>query len=81
MLKYLQLTKDLELTLESDRGEVLLCKWYRDAAFAVLSDMRRHSGAVLTLGKGAVNTISTKQNLNTRSSTEAEVVAADDVVT
>ena len=33
----------------------------------------------MTLGKGAVNTISAKQKLNTRSSTEAEFVAADSV--
>jgi hypothetical protein len=33
------------------------------------------------LGKGAVNTISAKQRLNTRSSIEAELVGADDIVT
>lgn len=81
MLKYLQGTKDLELTLEADKGDVLLCKWYSDAAFAVHADFKSHTGAVLTLGKGAVNTISTKQKLNTRSSTEAELVGADDTVT
>ena len=31
------------------------------------------------MGKGAVNTISAKQKLNTRSSTEAELVGADDI--
>jgi hypothetical protein len=59
---------------------VLLCKWYPDAAFAVHNDMKSHTGAILTLGKGAVNTISAKQKLNTRSSTEAELVAADNIV-
>ena len=81
MLKYLEGTKDLELTLEAENGNVLLCKWYPDAAFAVHSDFKSHTGAVLTLGKGAVNTISAKQKLNTRSSTEAELVGADDTVT
>ena len=52
---------------------------YPDAAFAVHQDMKSHTGAVMTLGKGAVNTISAKQKLNTRSSTEAELVAADDI--
>ena len=81
MMKYLSQTVDLELTLEAD-GEagVVLCKWYPDAAFAVHADCKSHTGAVLTLGKGAVNTISAKQKLNTRSSTEAELVAVDDVV-
>jgi hypothetical protein len=35
---------------------------------------------VLILGKGAVNTISAKQKLNTKISTEAELVGADDIV-
>jgi hypothetical protein len=82
MMKYLDVTKDLELTLEAeaDSGGVLLCKWYPDAAFAVHHDFKSHTGAVLTLGKGAVNTVSAKQKLNTRSSTEAELVATDDIV-
>ena len=80
MMKYLDLTKELELTLEADKGEVLLCRWYPDAAFAVHHDYKSHTGAVLTLGKGAVNTVSAKQKLNTRSSTEAELVATDDIV-
>ena len=81
MLKYLESTKDLVLTLEADKGDILLCKWYPDAAFAVHSDFKSHTGAVLTLGKGAVNTISAKQKLNTRSSTEAELVGVNDTIT
>lgn len=80
MLKYLDGSRKLELTLEAEDGEVILCKWYPDAAFAVHRDMKSHTGAVLTIGKGAVNTVSAKQKLNTRSSTEAELVAADDIV-
>jgi len=79
MLKYLQQTKDLELTLEAQGGNIIICKWYLDAAFAVHQDMKSHTGAVLTVGKGAVNTISGKQKLNTRSSTEAELVGADGI--
>jgi len=80
MLKYLEGTKDLELILEAEKGDVLMCKWYPDAAFAVHPDFKSHTGAVLTLGKGAVNTMSSKQKLNTRSSTEAELVGADDTI-
>jgi hypothetical protein len=81
MMKYLQQTIELELTLEAaDENGVVICKWYPDAAFAVHDDCKSHTGAVLTLGKGAVNTISAKQKLNTKSSTEAELVAVDDVV-
>jgi hypothetical protein len=34
----------------------------------------------MTMGQGAITSISRKQGMNTRSSTEAEVVAADEVV-
>ena len=40
--------------------------------------MRGQSGGCLTLGQGMPITGSTKQKLNTRSSTETELVAADD---
>ncbi len=52
--------------------------WYVDASFALHPDMRSHSGYVFTFGKGAIASSSRKQSLNTRSSTEAELVAADD---
>lgn len=80
MLKYMKQTKDMELTLEAAEGDILLCHWYPDAAFAVHPDMKSHTGGILTLGKGAVNTFSAKQKLNTRSSTEAELVGADDIM-
>ena len=41
-------------------------------------NMRGHSGGQLSLQMGFLIVSSTKQNLNTRSSTEAEIVAADD---
>ena len=40
--------------------------------------MRGHSGGGLTMGTGFPITKSTKQKLNTRSSTETEVVGVDD---
>ena len=80
MLKYMEATGDWELVIEPDQGDVLLLLWFPDAAFAVHPDMKSHTGGSLTMGKGSVNTISCKQKLNTRSSTEAELVAADDIV-
>ena len=58
-----------------------MVKWYVDASFAVHADYRSHTGAVMTFGHGAVQTICRKQKLNTRSSTEAELVGADDAAT
>ena len=42
--------------------------------------MKSHTGATLTFGKGVIKAISAKQKVNTRSSTEAELVAADDTI-
>ena len=77
-MKFLQQTVTDRLTLRSDGTRVL--KWGADAAFAVHEDMRSHTGGMMTMGKGAIMSYSRKQSLNTRSSTEAEIVAADDMV-
>jgi hypothetical protein len=75
---YLRETKGLCLTLEADNLQVI--KWWVDASFAVHPDMRSHTGGAMSLGKGAVYSTSTRQKLNTKSSTEAELVGVDDVM-
>ena len=50
------------------------------AAFAVHPDMKSHTGVTMTMGKGAIQAISTKQKINTKSSTKAELVAADNTL-
>ena len=42
--------------------------------------MKGHTGGMMSLGRGAIITASTKQKINTRSSTEAELVGVDDVM-
>ena len=49
-----------------------------DAAYAVHEDMRSHTGCAMSFGYGIVHYLSTKQKLNTKSSTEAEVVGMSD---
>ena len=51
-----------------------------DAFFAVHPNMRSHTGVVLTLGGGALYGSFTKQKLNTRSSTQTELVGVDDAL-
>ena len=65
------------LTLEMDDSGII--EWHVDASFAVHSDMRSHTGATLFMGKGAIESVSSKQKMNARSSTDAEIVAADDI--
>ena len=80
-LKWLEKTWKFVLTIEVTRdGEVILVCWFPDAAFAVHADFKSHTGGTGTMGKGVIKSISCKQKLNTKSSTEAELVAADDVV-
>ncbi len=78
IMKYLQQTKEDCLTLQSDGSRT--GRWFVDAAFAVHVDFRSHTGGLFTMGKGGIINITGKQKVNTRSSTEAEIVAADDVV-
>ena len=78
VMKYLRGSAELELTLEAENMNVI--KWWADGAFAVHDDYKSHTGGVMMLGKGAVYSTSTKQKINTKSSTEAELVAVDDVI-
>ena len=54
--------------------------WYVDALFAVHPDMKGHTGGAMTMGTGFPLDKSTKHKLNTRSSTESEIVAVDDLI-
>ena len=75
-MMYLRGTRNLVLILgDNGDGDVL---WWADAAFAVHSNMRSHSGGGMSMGTGFPIIGSMKQKLTTRSSTEAEVVGADD---
>jgi hypothetical protein len=79
LMKYLNGTRDDKLILSADKLNVV--KWYVDTSFAVHPDFKSHTGGVLTLGRGALTSLSKKQKLNTQSSTEAELVGADDAST
>jgi hypothetical protein len=78
MIRFLKCTKKDVLTLKADNSHVI--KWHVDAAFAVHDDFKSHTGATMSLGSGAVTTGSTKQKVNTRSSTEAELIGLDDYI-
>jgi hypothetical protein len=78
VLGFLKGTRDDVLTFEADECQTLT--WYVDAAFAVHEDMRSQTGGIFTLGKGSIISDALKQKINTRSSTEAEVVGVDDEI-
>jgi len=78
LIEYLRATRELPLILGADGTGVL--SWYVDASFAVHPDMRGHTGGAMTMGRGFPLDKSTKHKLNTRSSTESEIVAVDDLI-
>ncbi len=77
LITHLNNTKDDVLTLRIENLNTAV--WFADAAFAVHKDMKSHTGGVMTMGKGAILSQSNKQKLNTKSSTEAELVGADEI--
>ena len=79
LMKFLSDAVEDTLRLSMGKGYCVL-KWCFDAAFVVNSDFRGHTGGCLTMGKGMEITTSTKQKINTKSSTEAELVGVSDVL-
>ena len=77
-LRYLNRTKHYALTLEAN--SMLSIKWWVDASYGVHPDLRSHTGGTMSLGKGSIYSSSIRQKLNTRSSTEAELVGVNDMM-
>jgi Trk-type K+ transport system membrane component len=78
-MRYPRGTRKLPLTLSADGTGIL--KWWVDGSFAVHPNMGGHTGAGLTMGQGFPISNSSKQKLNTQSSTESElVVGVDDMM-
>jgi hypothetical protein len=78
MMKYLQCTIDLPLTLSSDGSGTLA--WWADASFAVHPDMKGHTGGILSMGRGAVYTTSTRQKLSKHSPINSELVGVHNIM-
>ncbi len=78
MVEYLRSTRGLPLILAADGTGVL--SWYVDASFAVHPDLKGHTGGAMTMGTGFPLDKSTKHKLNTRSSTESEIVAVNNLI-
>ena len=79
IMKFLNGTLDNKMTISID--DINTVKWYIDTSFAVHQDFKSHTGAIMTMGKGALQNGLSKQKLNTRSSCEAELVGADNYAT
>ena len=76
MMKFIRDTIDDPLTLTADK--LNLIQFSIIASFCIHPNMKSHSGMTMTMGNGAVIASTCKQKINTRSSTEAKLVAVND---
>ena len=72
-IQYLRFTSDMGIVLEGQRQMQVIA--YVDASYGVHQDMKSHGGCLIGLGGGPVYAKSSSQKINTKSSTEAELVA------
>ncbi len=77
-MEYLRVDRLHPLILSADGSGILM--WYVDVSFAVHPNMHSHIGGGLTMGRGFPIVSSTKQKLNTQSSTESELVGVDNMM-
>ena len=76
ILRYLQNTRDLYLTLDVD--DLCIFTWYVDASYNVHVDSKGHSGWAGFFGGGVLMCSSKKQSITSGSSTESELIAISD---
>jgi hypothetical protein len=76
LLEYISGSLNDNFTLGAD--DLGRLRTWIDASYAVHPDFKSHTGGAISFGRGALVCKSTKQKLNTKSSTEAETVGASD---
>ena len=79
VMKSIQVTIELPLILSI--GKAVNINWYVHVAFAVHNDMRSHTGGFMTMGTAGAYMQSSKQKLNIKNSTDAELVGIDYLLT
>ena len=72
LIQYLNITQDIRLIPRADDTNII--KWYIAASHAVHNYMREHTGVTLHTGKCIIISKYTKKKLNTKISTESELV-------
>ena len=77
-LMYLKGTLHMKLNITVDSLSTI--RWYVDASYGVHADCKGHAGMMMTLGAGASMAMSKAHKLNTKSSSEAELVGVYDAL-
>jgi hypothetical protein len=65
----------MKLNLSMDNLSTI--RWWVDASHTIHKVYCGHTGAMMSLSKGATISFSNKQKINTKSSTESELVGTD----
>uniref|UniRef100_A0A7S2RES4 Reverse transcriptase Ty1/copia-type domain-containing protein n=1 Tax=Eucampia antarctica TaxID=49252 RepID=A0A7S2RES4_9STRA len=78
LLQYIKGTINLKRVLVNNGLHCM--STYVDASYTTHMDMKGHTGGLISLGKGTIHTKSSNQKINTKSSTESEVVDAGDFI-
>ena len=79
LIQYIIYTIDLPHIIGIDSLEEF--QTFIDVAFAVNPDRKSQTGGLVTFGRGAVHSESAKQKLNSKSSTEGEIIGFSDYLT
>jgi hypothetical protein len=76
VVRYLRSTREKGIVLEANKA-LAVYAWV-DASYGVHADFKSHTGCVIGIGKGPIYAKSSTQKLNTKSSSEAELVGVSD---
>ena len=79
LLQYIKSTIDMPFIFAAD--ELNRFHTFVDVAYGVNADRKSQTGGLVTFGRGAVHAQSTKQKLNSKSSTEGEIIGCSDYLT
>ena len=77
VVDYLYSTRSLGIKLGGPKG-VLSVTAYVDASYGVHHDFKSQTGSVISVGGGPVHVSASKQKLNSKSSTESELIGLSD---
>ena len=75
-MKYIKGCKKLTFAVDN----LCIIEWCVDASYNVHKDCKSHTGAMMSLGSGAITSFSQKWKLNVKNSSEAELVRINDAM-
>ena len=77
-MRYLKSTRYMKRYLSADNLTNLM--WWVDGPYGVHWDSKGHTGAMMSMGKGAIVNVSRRHKLNVGSSTESQLVSIADIL-